>query len=684
MKKFLYSNYTKFVAAVIFVVCIVAGALTATNGINNIMTNEKDMIYEFENDFSESSHLVHYLYNPESVILNAYYNFYDTNEVDTANQPAVNRQAMEEYIEQQLNDLYVKDKINYYVKWNDKVFTNCKATLAEDIEKNEFYYYAARLDKDNDHINREQTFQNSRYYYYMLNEVVARFDDESIIEIAVNIKDDYLEKCRTDWERQEGIINDLITETLFFAIAALLMLIYLVCVCGKNKNGELKAMWIDNVWLEVHLAVMGIIGFFALYITVVVVDEVFTGSFPKNLLNLAVFLTSSITSSVILTSLLSVIRNIKCRNIVKTSIVLRVIRWCFKTMLNILRWLRNGFVGYRNLLFKTLSKKTGVILISMLFAYTALIGLFGIFTLEAGNPFWIFVGIALFVGASFLVAHRAKDIDEIKKGASEVRNGNVAYKIPELKSEDMKALADDINDIAKGLDESVAAKVRAERLKTELITNVSHDLKTPITSIISYTELLSKIEKLPEDARDYVQVISKKSKRLKNLTQDLFDISKVQSGNEKIDLKKLDIGLLINQALGEHDSEITASGLVFCVNIEKGLIVEADGRKMSRVIGNLLSNALKYSMKNTRVFVTAMKKENEVMVEIKNIASYEMNFDANEITGRFVRGDEARTSEGSGLGLAIAKSYTEACGGRLEVMTDGDLFKAIIRFIKVL
>ena len=150
-----------------------------------------------------------------------------------------------------------------------------------------------------------------------------------------------------------------------------------------------------------------------------------------------------------------------------------------------------------------------------------------------------------------------------------------------------------INDIAIGLDESVTAKVKAERLKTELITNVSHDLKTPITSIISYTELLSKIEDLPEEAKNNVAVIAKKSDRLKRLTQDLFDISKVQSGNDDIVLEKLDVSLLINQALGEHDNEIRSSGLPFCVDAPKELFISADGRKMSRVLSNLINNILK-------------------------------------------------------------------------------------------
>ena len=280
------------------------------------------------------------------------------------------------------------------------------------------------------------------------------------------------------------------------------------------------------------------------------------------------------------------------------------------------------------------------------------------------------------------MAYRARDLDAIKKGVSEVRNGNVAYKIPEVKCQDMKALAANINDIAQGLDESVSAKMKAERMKTELITNVSHDLKTPLTSIISYTELLSKVEGLPEEARDYVAVIARKSDRLKKLTQDLFDISKVQSGNDDVVLEKLNVSLLINQGLGEHDNEIQNSGLPFCVDTPKELFISADGRKMSRVVSNLIQNILKYTMTGTRVFITASEKDGMIVMEFKNISAYPLDFDAEEITHRFVRGDKSRTAEGSGLGLAIAKSYTEICNGTFEIVVDGDMFKAILKFRK--
>ena len=681
MKKIIYSNYTKFIAVVLFITSIVLGALTVTNGIAEY-GNEKEVIYRFENDFSEARHFSHLLNAPESAIFNAYHNFYlvdgETETVDKERPLIVNGETIEQNIKKKLDDLYCADKINYYVKWNDTVFTNCGASSEQELMTAEFYRLVTRDEKGNNEIVSSQ----NRYYSYPLLDELSLYDKTTSIVVCTSIKEEYANECKVIWDRQSTIINETFTSTIIYVIFALILFIYLLCVCGKNKDGEHKSMWLDNIWTEVHLVAMGGIGFGAVVLCVILLDEFYTGHFPLNMMNMVVGISAAITSAVVITSLLSIIRNIKCKRFVESSIIVRVIRWCFKIFVKVLVWLRNGFVGYRNLLFKTLSKKTGVILISMLFAYTALIGLFGIFTLEAGNLFWIFVGIALFGFASFFIAHRSKDIDEIKKGVSEVRNGNVAYKIPELKSEDMKALATNINDIAKGLDESVSAKVKAERMKTELITNVSHDLKTPLTSIISYTELLANVEGLPEEAKDYAQIIANKSDRLKTLTQDLFDISKVQSGNESVVLEKLDVSLLINQSLGEHDNEIKKSELPFCVNAPKELYISADGRKMSRVISNLISNILKYTMKNTRVFISAYEENGEVIMEFKNIASYPMDFNAEEIVGRFVRGDESRTQEGNGLGLAIAKSYTEICNGKFEIVLDGDMFKAILKFRK--
>ena len=682
MRKVVYSSITKLVAVLLLIACIVVGVLFTTAGIYEYFHSEED-IYAFEDDFSESWYVRSLLDTPQNLMYNVYHDvFYKYDEYG-------HRIIREDFSTDELRAELIKrmeeifgepgnfDKINYFVQWNDLVFTNCGAEKEEDLLQGEYHSYFKRDKIGNVEHFTSATTDLTRGY---LLEEIELFDSQSEIVISCSIRDDVVQHYKAMWEAQESIVLNTFIKLVVCVGAALLLLIYLLCVCGKNKDGEYKNNWLDNIWIEVHLALIAGAAIGAIVLCIFVIEDYVYGNFPHNLICWVMGSVSAVGSLIIITSLLSIIRNIKTRRLIETSIVLRVIRWCFRLVGKIVRWSWRTSKSFWTTIYRLLSKKTGVILISMLFGYTAFIGILGILTPESPMP--VIIGVMLFGFSAFFVARRSGDLDEIKKGVSEVRNGNVAYKIPELRCEDMKALAANINDIAMGLDASVAAQVKAERLKTELITNVSHDIKTPITSIINYTALLSKVEGLPEEAKDYVAVIAKKSDRLKNLTQDLFDISKVQSGNDEVVLEKLDVALLVGQALGEHDNEIQSSNLQFCVNTSKELFISADGRKMSRVLSNLISNILKYTMKNTRVFITASEKDGMIVMEFKNISAYPLDFDVEEITQRFVRGDESRTAEGNGLGLAIAKSYTEICNGTFEIVVDGDMFKAIMKFRK--
>lgn len=681
MRKIVYSNITKFIAVLLFIASIVCGVLIAADGVLQYF-NQDEEIYNFESDFSESWYITSLLSEPENVMFNAYHSvFYQ--EVDGVwhVRGDIESEEIRNDLSNQLNERFGNysnfDKLNYYVRWNDLVLTNCGAERAEDLMQDEYYSYLKR--DAGGYVEREMSGDRDISRVYLLEEI-DRFDSASTIVICCSVKEETVAEFKATWELQEGIVINTFAQTSICAIVALLMLIYLICVCGKNADGEYKNMWLDNVWLEGHLASVGAFGIGGAALCLFMLEEYAYGDFSRSLVYPVLGTVSGLVSTIFITTLLSVIRNIKTRRLIETSIILRVLRWIVRLVIRIAKWVWRVTKAFWRAIFGVVSKKTGAILITMLFVYTAVVGLFGVLTII--SPVWLLLGILLFGGACFVVACRAKDMDEIKKGVGEVRNGNVAYKIPEVRCQDLKALAANVNDIAQGLDESVSAKVKAERLKTELITNVSHDLKTPITSIISYTELLSKVEGLPDEARDYVAVIAKKSDRLNKLTQDLFDISKVQSGNDDVVLEKLDVSLLINQALGEHDNEIQNSGLPFCVDTPKELFISADGRKMSRVVSNLINNILKYTMKNTRVFITASEKDGMIVMEFKNISAYPLDFDVEEITQRFVRGDESRTAEGNGLGLAIAKSYTEICNGSFEIVVDGDMFKAILKFKK--
>jgi signal transduction histidine kinase len=239
---------------------------------------------------------------------------------------------------------------------------------------------------------------------------------------------------------------------------------------------------------------------------------------------------------------------------------------------------------------------------------------------------------------------------------------------------------EDLTHIQEGIQKAVEEKLRSERMKMELITNVSHDLKTPLTSIISYNDLIAKEEGLPDNVREYVQILSQKADRLKTLIQDLFELSKAASGDMVLDLERIDLVRLLEQTLADMEEQIEESGLTFRVNMpDSPVYIMSDGKRLYRVFQNLITNALKYSMESSRVYVNLIPGE-RIEVEIKNIANYEMDFDADEIMERFVRGDKARSTEGSGLGLAIARSFTLACGGSFDISIDGDLFKVILGF----
>lgn len=236
------------------------------------------------------------------------------------------------------------------------------------------------------------------------------------------------------------------------------------------------------------------------------------------------------------------------------------------------------------------------------------------------------------------------------------------------------------DEINNGLQEGYKEMMKSEKMKVDLITNVSHDLKTPLTSIISYVELLSK-EDLPETARDYVKILSEKSERLKNIVSDLFDLAKSTSGNLPLDLEYLDLKKLIEQTLADMGDDIEKSNMRIKTTLtENPVYIYSDGKKLYRVFQNIIGNALKYSLQGTRIYIDMEIINNRVNVTVKNTASYEMDFTAEEILQRFSRGDKSRSTEGSGLGLSIAESFTRACGGTFRVEIDGDQFRVKLGF----
>ncbi|WP_396126307.1 sensor histidine kinase [Anaerobacillus sp. CMMVII] len=239
-------------------------------------------------------------------------------------------------------------------------------------------------------------------------------------------------------------------------------------------------------------------------------------------------------------------------------------------------------------------------------------------------------------------------------------------------------LTSNINSITDGLKKAVDSELKSERLKTELITNVSHDIRTPLTSIITYVDLL-KNEKDPLKVEKYIEVLDQKSKRLKILTDDLFEAAKASSGSIPVDFEKIDIVSLITQGLGEVNDKIEAMALDFRLNHPKDKVyVIADGKLLWRSIENLLSNIFNYALEGSRVYIDIEDLGSEILLTFKNMSAAELNISSDELMERFKRGDESRTSQGSGLGLSIAKNLVEIQKGKFDIQIDGDLFKAII------
>lgn len=281
---------------------------------------------------------------------------------------------------------------------------------------------------------------------------------------------------------------------------------------------------------------------------------------------------------------------------------------------------------------------------------------------------FIFVGIDIAFVAMVLTQLRA-----VERGAAAAARGEEPS-IPAMLGV-FRRIGDSVNGLSGNINSAVEERMKSERMKTELITNVSHDIRTPLTGLIAYVDLLKTDGLDSEKAPEYVEILAQKAQRLKTLTEDLFEASKAASGNIKADLETLDFCALTRQVLGEMDERIAQSGLDFRVTLPERAVVRADGRMLWRVVENLLDNALKYSMPGSRVYLSLEEHRQEAQMWLKNVSALPLG-DVSGLTERFTRGDESRATEGSGLGLSIVQSFLEAQGGRFALEADGDLFKA--------
>lgn len=350
-----------------------------------------------------------------------------------------------------------------------------------------------------------------------------------------------------------------------------------------------------------------------------------------------------------------------------------------------LHWLG---VGIRNIAVFTFHNRNSVISTLIpynLFLFSNLIGVLAIYSFRQERVIagLILAGIILFDGVvGVLLFKRSAEQVEIVEGINKIRDGEVEFKLAtDNLHGSSREMADAVNNIGEGIRKAVKTSMKDEQLKTDLITNVSHDIKTPLTSIINYVDLLKRLKIEQEPAKSYIGILDSKAQRLKQLTDDLVEASKISSGNIELNKEKLNLTELINQSLGEFSEKLEEQSLqVVLGNNNISAFIYADSRRMWRVMENLFNNICKYAMEGTRVYVDMLAEDGRIGVSFKNISKQQMNIRPEELTERFIRGDSSRSTEGSGLGLSIAQSLVQVQGGRFQIYLDGDLFKIVIDF----
>lgn len=384
---------------------------------------------------------------------------------------------------------------------------------------------------------------------------------------------------------------------------------------------------------------------------------------------------AAVTAACFLTGYLSLVRRIKGRTLWKDSILRMLYFWGRKMTAKCGR-LMLAFWRQRRVLWKVIVAYGMFVFIHW---FCALAG-YGV-----PEPMLFIMFITEAIAAVFLVRN-ALEKQQIKDGIKEIAAGSLEYRFPvrRFQGGDYQDMSENLENIGNGLQKAVEKSMRDERLKTDLITNVSHDIKTPLTSIINYVDLLKRENLDNPKVNGYLDILEMKAQRLKTLTEDVVEASKVSSGNITLEYMDVDLVEMLNQTIGELSEKMDARQLKVVASFpEEPVIIHVDGRRMWRVLENIFNNAAKYAMPGTRVYADLKNEGGKICFSLKNVSEQPLNFSSDELTERFIRGDVSRSTEGSGLGLSIAKSLTEMQGGKFELYLDGDLFKVTILFEKV-
>lgn len=531
----------------------------------------------------------------------------------------------------------------YWSISNNQIQTNVERLSEENIVRNE-------------DLQKISEFSMNKQYYTAFDETVQNLDSTS--DITLN---------RALYNQTKSLYKYSYSTLIISIIIGSIELIYLIYSLGYVKNKEeIYLSWLDKIPLEILF-----FGYFLLFFVEAALLAICLSVISVDV-NLCVMLIMLVGYFSVLSALYgagTLLKRIKVHTFFKNSVTYRILKWLVQKYKNV----KNTISSNKNLGGKIALYFIGIVTVSIL------IGL--IF-----KEFGILLDIVFWIWCYYKIMKEVDKFKQIHDATEKIYKGDTDIKLDEsLYTGVLKELAIYINDIARGFSNAIKESLKSERLKTELITNVSHDIKTPLTSIINYVDLLKQENIQNEKAKEYIEVLDNKSQRLKKLIEDLVEASKTSSGNIKINKEVLNVKELLNQVTGEFEDKFNSR----CLNIisklpEETVYIKADSRYLYRVLENTYSNVAKYAEENTRVYIDCILEEkNTVAIYVKNISKDELNISADELMQRFVRGDKSRNTEGSGLGLSIAKSLTELQDGTFNIYLDGDLFKVAIKFKRV-
>ena len=568
--------------------------------------------------------------------------------------------------------------INYIIidRESGKIFTNIKSNnyqeAMKEMKQQKIYWNAinGKIDTNLEYINQNNIQYNYayRYSYYGTSSVeeekgfsnydIYSFYEEDKTTQATNF---ILNKNIYDFmlqHKQLPIYAFSISLILLVAIA-----IYLFWAIGHKKGEkEISLNAIDKIPYEI----ICVIGFPLLMMMLTVLVNSFNTSssyYVMLILNIIAYLIGYTTCAV---WGVTTIKRIKAKTFWKSFLSYKIMRWLYHKIKKFTDELAQ----------KTPSSK------KIFWYYWGFVVISIILTNFVATGIALLIALIFWIWTFYQVRKYVRQQDEIKEALEQIYQGKTDIHIEDNELQGvLKEMAIYINDIAGGFSNAIEESLKSERLKTELITNVSHDIKTPLTSIINYVDLLKKEEIKDEKAKEYIQILDNKSQRLKKLTEDLVEASKVSSGNVKLNIEEINLKELIYQSIGEFKDRFEKKELRIEASMPNEEIkIKADNRYMYRIIENLFSNITKYALENSRVYIDMKKENGEIEIDIKNISKEKLNISSDELMQRFVRGDKSRYTEGSGLGLSIAKSLTELQGGKFDIIIDGDLFKVVMKW----